>query len=104
MGITGGSARPEPGSEAPRDDAIDPVSGLNRWIDEPKEDQGIGWKDILGFWNLIEADMNERYGIDVGSPDLLGRRSARWLRVRILGLMSVDSRLRAAVFPPQEGA
>jgi len=103
MGVTGGSAGPEPG-DSPQQDAseVDPVSGLPYWIDRPRQAEGVGWKDILTFWNLIEADMNERYGIDVETPGLLEGRSARWLRVRVLGLMSVDSRLRAAVFPPPE--
>jgi len=51
---------------------------------------------------LIEADMAERYRIDVEEPGLLDARSARWLRVRILGLLGVESRLRAEMFPPQE--
>jgi hypothetical protein len=32
--------------------------------------------------------MNERYGIDLESG-IIKRRSGRWLRVRILGLLSV---------------
>jgi hypothetical protein len=43
--------------------------------------------------------MNERYHIDLAEPGLLDRRSARWLRVRIVGLMSVESRLQAALTP-----
>lgn len=57
--------------------------------------------------------MNERYGIDVDCG-LLRIRSARWLRTRILGLLSVPfryqvtevgllrlptTRLQAALFP-----
>ena len=52
---------------------------------------------------MIEADMAERYRIDVEEPGLLDARSARWLRVRILGLLSVESRLRAELFPAQTG-
>ena len=47
--------------------------------------------------------MNEHYGIDLGEPGLLESRSWRWLRVRIRGLMDIDSRLRNALFPPKEG-
>jgi hypothetical protein len=46
--------------------------------------------------------MQERYGIDLGEPGLLEHRSARWLRVRILGLLSVESRLRFALYPPKD--
>jgi len=46
--------------------------------------------------------MAERYRIDVEEPGLLDVRSARWLRVRILGLLSVESRLRLELFPPQK--
>jgi hypothetical protein len=51
---------------------------------------------------LIEPDMQERYHIDLSEPGMLDVRSARWLRVRILGLLSVESRLRYALFPPQQ--
>lgn len=43
--------------------------------------------------------MHERYGIDAESPGLLDARSARWLKVRIQGLLHVDSRLAAALSP-----
>lgn len=46
--------------------------------------------------------MQEHYGIDLGEPGLLERRSARWLRVRIIGLFGIDSRLRYALYPPKE--
>jgi len=39
------------------------------------------------------------YGIDVGEPGLLRERSWRWLRVRILGLISTDSRLARHLMP-----
>ncbi len=45
--------------------------------------------------------MQQYYGIDLGVPGLLERRSWRWLRARIVGLLSVDSRLHAASFPPE---
>jgi hypothetical protein len=46
--------------------------------------------------------MQERYNVDVEEPGLLDRRSGRWLKVRILGLLAVESRLRAEMFPPEE--
>lgn len=38
--------------------------------------------------------MHERYGIDVSDRDLLRHHRARWLRVRILGLLEVESRVK----------
>jgi len=46
--------------------------------------------------------MHERYHIDLSEPGLLDNRSGRWLSVRILGLLSVDSRLNRVLFPPKE--
>jgi hypothetical protein len=43
--------------------------------------------------------MNEHYGIDLSRPGLLDARSGRWLRVRIVGLLSVDSRLHRVLYP-----
>lgn len=57
---------------------------------------------ILGEWGLIEADLHERYGIDVEDDNLLSRRSWRWLRVRISGLLAVESRLHNKLNPPKE--
>lgn len=33
--------------------------------------------------------MHERYHVDLSEPGLLKRRSSRWLRLRILGLLTV---------------
>ncbi|MGA5509354.1 hypothetical protein [Streptomyces umbrinus] len=44
--------------------------------------------------------MHEIYGVDVGAPGLLQARSWRWLRVRILGLLSADSRIQRLLNPP----
>lgn len=46
--------------------------------------------------------MQERYGLDLSEPGLLDRRTGRWLRTRILGLLEVESRLHRALFPPKE--
>lgn len=53
------------------------------------------WRDILACWPLIERDLLERYGLDVEAPDLLERRSSRWLRNKILGLLDDRTRLAA---------
>ncbi|MFJ3867912.1 hypothetical protein [Streptomyces nigra] len=62
------------------------------------------WVRILDEWPLVEADLHEVYGVDVGAPGLLDARSWRWLRVRILGLLSADSRLHRLLFPPPDTA
>lgn len=51
---------------------------------------------------MIEADFQDRYGLDLARPGLLDRRSARWLEVRIGGLIGVESRLHYALFPPKD--
>lgn len=61
------------------------------------------WARILNEWPLVEADLHEIYGIDAGDPALLQARSWRWLRTRILGLLSAESRL-ARVFNPDSNA
>ncbi|MFD9789622.1 hypothetical protein ACFWXK_01600 [Streptomyces sp. NPDC059070] len=58
------------------------------------------WAQILDEWSLVEADLHEHYGIDLGAPGLLRARSWRWLRVRILALLSVESRLARVLTPP----
>ncbi|MFF3353386.1 hypothetical protein ACFYWN_12175 [Streptomyces sp. NPDC002917] len=62
----------------------------------------MSWSQILDEWPLVEADLHEFYGVDVGAPGLLAARSWRWLRVRILGLLSADSRLSRLNTPPPE--
>ncbi|MFF4118960.1 hypothetical protein ACFY0P_36705 [Streptomyces sp. NPDC001714] len=58
------------------------------------------WAQLLDEWPLIEADLHEVYGLDVGAPGLLDNRSWRWLRVRIFGLLSADSRINRLFNPP----
>ncbi|TXL91925.1 hypothetical protein EW053_04425 [Streptomyces sp. IB2014 016-6] len=58
------------------------------------------WDAILEQWDLVEADLQETYQIDVDSG-ILRDRSWRWLRVRIAGLISTDSRL-SRHFAPKE--
>ncbi|GAA2772766.1 hypothetical protein [Saccharopolyspora taberi] len=47
--------------------------------------------------------MHEFYGIDVDSG-VLRTRSWRWLRARIVGLLSCESRLARALTPPDTDA
>ncbi|MEU8195230.1 hypothetical protein AB0C10_15765 [Microbispora amethystogenes] len=51
---------------------------------------------------MIEADFQSHYGIDLGTPGLLISRSWRWLRTRILGLLSADTRTARQFAPEQE--
>ncbi|MEW1672830.1 hypothetical protein AB0O47_06210 [Streptomyces noursei] len=57
------------------------------------------WAQILAEWPLVEADLHEVYGLDLGVPGILRARSWRWLRVRILGLLSAESRLARVLTP-----
>lgn len=59
------------------------------------------WRDLLKHWLLIEADLQDR-GIDLEDP-AIRRRTGRWLRVRILGLLAADTRLARKLAPdPQK--
>ncbi|WP_424183856.1 hypothetical protein ACOBQX_18015 [Actinokineospora sp. G85] len=49
---------------------------------------------------MVEADLHQVYGVDVESG-VLRARSWRWLRTRIVGLLSCESRL-ARSFAPSE--
>ncbi len=52
---------------------------------------------------MIEADVQERYGIDLDTPGLLDARTGRWLRTRIIGLFAVESRTHFALLPDKGG-
>lgn len=43
------------------------------------------------------------YGIDMGDPVVRTQRSWRWLRLRILGLLSTESRISRHFTPPAKG-
>jgi hypothetical protein len=62
----------------------------------------VTWRQLLDEWPLIEADLHEVYGIDAGEPGLLRARSWRWLRARIFGLLSADSRINRLLNPPPD--
>lgn len=55
----------------------------------------------MQHWQLIEADLHETYGIDVESG-ILRARTWRWLQIRIVGLLSAESRLARQINPPEE--
>lgn len=65
---------------------IDPATGLREWYDPEKP--GTTWSDIFERWSLVEVDLHQLYGIDLGQPRLLKERTGHWLRARILGLLS----------------
>lgn len=52
----------------------------------------LAWSEIWQHRDEIEADLHERYGIDL-TGGILRRRSARWLRVKVQGLLGIESRL-----------
>jgi hypothetical protein len=62
----------------------------------------VTWERLLQQWPLIEADLHETYGIDVEDDHLLQRRSWRWFRTRVIGLLSTESRLHRHFAPPPE--
>ena len=95
----------------------DPVTGLYEWyeggIPAPKQGRArqgapeLTWDRLLAQWPLIEADLHSEYGIDVedGRAEgngILQRRTWRWLQIRILGLLSAETRLHRHFAPPPE--
>ncbi|QFY14485.1 hypothetical protein GBF35_25980 [Nonomuraea phyllanthi] len=56
----------------------------------------------MSHWDLIEADLHSHYGIDLDEPGLLAGRTWRWLRTRILGLLTADTRLARQLAPPPD--
>lgn len=61
------------------------------------------WAAILDAWPLLEADMHAEYGVDLDDRTVLKRRSWRWLRVRVAGLLAADTRLHRHLVTPQSG-
>lgn len=55
---------------------------------------------MLTHWVAIENDLQDR-GIDLDDP-VIRTRSGRWLRTRILGLLSADTRLARALAPESQ--
>lgn len=67
---------------------IDPETGIRDWYNPDPEEAAITWADIFDRWNLVEVDLHQTYGIDLGTPGLLKARTGHWLRVRVIGLLS----------------
>lgn len=51
---------------------------------------------LLEHWPAIECDLHDM-GIDMEDRELLRRRTWRWLRLRIIGLCSADTRIARAL-------
>lgn len=92
MANPGGSEAAEPGREAGGLQGFgeyDPVTGLWEWYHDPAAEagrSGVTWARVLAEWGSVEADLHDRYGIDC---DRLEGRTWRWLRTRIVGLLTV---------------
>jgi hypothetical protein len=59
---------------------------------------------IFEHWIKVEADLHQFYGIDLGDRALMRARDWRWLRVRVIGLCAIESRLARALNPPKDEA
>lgn len=57
--------------------------------------------DLLAAWGLVELDMHQFLGVDLGDPAIRRGRTMRWLRLRIAGLAlsTPGSRLQRQFFP-----
>lgn len=62
----------------------------------------MSWGDILDRWELVEADLHQHYGVDCDDRALMRARSWRWLQSRIVGLLSIESRLQRALSPDEQ--
>ncbi|MBD5787106.1 hypothetical protein IF650_13040 [Cellulosimicrobium terreum] len=58
------------------------------------------WARLFELWSLVECDLHD-HGVDVDDDALMGSRSWRWLRVRILGLLAANTRTARALAPPK---
>ncbi|GGO54100.1 hypothetical protein GCM10012286_63070 [Streptomyces lasiicapitis] len=102
------STGPEPCGAPIGRGEYDEVSGLHEWYEWPAgtgprtAQASLTWPQLLDQWPLIEADLHEAYGVDVGHRRLMRARSWRWLRVRVLGLLSADSRLARHLASPDK--
>ena len=95
----------EPGGpQIPGYGDVEEGSGLHRWYDVPASARsgGITWSRILQAWALVEVDLHEQYGVDLGDEQLLLDRSWAWLRYRIFALLSTESRLQRHFAPEPE--
>jgi hypothetical protein len=103
-------ATPRNGIQAYGRGEYNPRAGIYEWYEAPESvfEQAsrptLTWLTIFEHWALLEADLHQHYGIDLGDKALLRSRDWRWLRVRIVGLCSIESRLSRALNPPEEKA
>lgn len=85
----------------------DPDTGLYEWYDIPPEQlrqfdspgDSLTWPVLFERWALIEADLHEVYGIDLDDEHLMATRTWRWLRTRIAGLISTNTRIARSMAP-----
>ena len=63
----------------------DEEGNLEEFVELPP-DPRLSWFSFLSKWALIEADLHEVFGIDLGDPEMQAR-PWRWLRVRISQLL-----------------
>jgi hypothetical protein len=60
---------------------------------------GPTWADLLERWALIDADLHQVYNLDVWDEALMTSRPWAWLKTRILGLLSENTRLARSLAP-----
>jgi hypothetical protein len=65
-------------------------------IDPTETKEELTWPGLLAHWHLIEADIHDCYGLNLSSG-VLHSETGAWLRVRLMGLLSADTRLARAV-------
>jgi hypothetical protein len=51
--------------------------------------------------DLIDADLHSEYGIDTGSG-ILDDRTWSWFRIRVLNLLTCESRIQRKLAPPEK--
>jgi len=56
---------------------------------------------ISDHWTLIDADLHSEYGLDTGSG-VLADRSWPWLKRRVIGLLTCESRIQRKLAPPEK--
>lgn len=69
----------------------------------PVEDKGetISFIEVLGEWDVLEADMHHYFGVDLDS-DVVRKRDWRWFAVRVYWLLGNDTLLRRVLRPPKD--
>lgn len=75
---------------------------MSRFEDGPVSTTRGMLAQVYSNWGLLELDFQQTYGIDLGEPGLLQRRTWRWMTLRALGLLSVESRVQRVLNPTPE--